>query len=143
MDTRFRFFILTCLLTVTMNASSLDTFSTVTSGPMEREKRSELWVTAVLSIAKQIRTLEENYETFSRQCVAAQGTREEKSAEEAGRNKTAVDPACVDAQKALRASQVSRKEYVNLLSRAERASISVPWLKAHFTWVRWGKEWAN
>ncbi len=90
-------------------------------------KSADSWITEVVRLASTIRATEEDYEENLRECGRH------------GKNRKA--PPCIRANNALLAAQSARAEYQSLLNEVSATSLPTDWLKAHFTWVRWGPEW--
>ena len=93
-------------------------------------KTADHWVSEVLRVAITIRATEESYEKSLRECVSSGRTVEDNTA-----------PACIRANHSRFAAESARNEYQRLLNDASVTSLPSEWLRAHFTWVRWGPEW--
>ena len=94
-----------------------------------REKVLDYWISEVVRLASTIRATEEDYEQNLRECVRRGGSVDKN------------DPPCIRANNALFAAQSARVEYQRLLNSVSRTTLPTEWLRAHFTWVRWGPEW--
>lgn len=92
-------------------------------------KTAEEWVSDVIQIAITVRETEEEYEQSLKECARLGKTGQDK------------ELPCTRANRAFHASQSARQEYQRLLNTVSRTSLSQPWLKAHFAWVRFGPEW--
>jgi hypothetical protein len=92
-------------------------------------KTADHWISEVVRLAVTVRSTEEDYEQSRRACVK--------------QGKTIEDPApvCIRAKHSYYASQAARNEYQRLLNTVSRTSLPVEWLRANFTWVRFGPEW--
>lgn len=92
-------------------------------------KTADHWISEVMRLAVTVRATEEDYERNLRECIARGHSKDDKT------------PPCIRANHALFASQSARNEYQRLLNRLSRTELPLQWLRAHFTWVRWGPEW--
>ena len=93
-------------------------------------KTAEGWVSEVVRLAVTIRATEENYEKSLRECVSSGRSVEDNTA-----------PPCIRANHSRFAAESARNEYQRLLNKVSRTSLPVEWLRANFTWVRFGQEW--
>ena len=92
-------------------------------------KTADQWISEVLHIALTVRTTEETYEKSLRECVRLRKSVDDKA------------PSCIRANDSRFAAESARNEYQRLLNEAAATSLPPEWLRAHFTWVRWGPEW--
>jgi hypothetical protein len=92
-------------------------------------KTAEHWISEVIRLAVTVRATEEDYEQNLRECVKQGKTKEDQA------------PPCIRANHSYFASQSARNEYQRLLNTVSRTTLPVEWLRANFTWVRFGPEW--
>ena len=92
-------------------------------------KPADHWISEVIRLAVTVRATEEDYEQNLRECVKQGKTKEDKA------------PPCIRANLSLYGSQSARNEYQRLLNAVSRTSLPLEWLRANFTWVRFGPEW--
>jgi hypothetical protein len=94
-------------------------------------RRQDVWITDVVDVALKIRKAEGDYQAYAALC------RKESTAQMNANDKSA----CKNAEQALVTAKEARGQYQLILDQAALASVPVEWLRAHFSWVRYGKEW--
>jgi hypothetical protein len=100
-----------------------------TSSKLYAGKTADHWVSEVLRLAVTIRATEEDYEKSLRECV------------QGGKSLNDNVPKCIRANHSRFAAQSARNEYQRLLNAVSKSSLPEEWLRSHFTWVRFGKDW--
>jgi hypothetical protein len=92
-------------------------------------RTADFWISEVVRLAINIRNAEEDYDKNLGECMRQKSSEKQDSLP------------CLRANQAKSTAQDSRKEYQHLLDTVSTTSLPTDWLRAHFTWVRWGSEW--
>jgi hypothetical protein len=119
------------ILTIGQEASSqpVQENANVRPSQLYAGRTADFWVSEVIRLAIKIRNSEEEYDQNLGECMRQTSPQDQNSL------------TCIKANQAKWTASASRSEYQRLLNTVSKTSLPPDWLRAHFTWVRWGKEW--